>query len=659
MYRRGFFTSLVSMLSGMAGIAIGWNGGKRISNEESLIVSYGNGFFRAIKKSGEPLMGGVLHIYEESHEAAVNDANDDSVLGPIALNSNGEAEFNLGSTGKYKLTLTDINGNILWEEHNVTEMAQDYWHALSSSSLNEGASLIAHSSVTIESLDELRKIAPRKSSENSTFIVTGHKRGSYRGGGIFYWVSESKEDNGYNIISGQKKGHFIRIYENEINISSVGGEPGENITNALNSLFELFGKQKDLTRTIILGPHQYLVDERLQCLPSCITLKGQWGRTVLKYVGREGNVMLKAASPFFGKPVRGIKIDGITLDLGFTPDVIGLQCIYSTGSSVMGNIRVMNVAADGVGIDITMQWYAFWGNLEIVNSLDGIQGGVGLRLRGDKKLGRNSQVNGIKFPKTQIKNFQNGVLLDTTYAGAYSLDFDVVIEKCVVGIKHQGKFGVGKASFRYHFEGNEHNVIWSTPYNHPRVAGQITWSGYSRSGDFMFSHGYHVVANRVGDKSASVYMIEPARVEWHGTAESVEGNYPGTNIPMIDFENLVMAPGYRQSSQQYALPQGNYGKSGTFVYEYLGHNTLSAINEYILIVNRRARARLDVAVLVDDTDESRLWSGYVEVANGRWRIFKITGNEFDDTFSLRITANGSLLHTGSFAGHASILIIPL
>jgi hypothetical protein len=511
----------------------------------------------------------------------------------------------------------------------------------------------------IEALSELREINLRKSSENSTFMVMGYERGSYRGGGVFYWNPEQKEDNGYNIISSRNKGHFVRIYENEINISSVGGEPGRNITDALNSLFELFRKQEGLTRTIILGPYQYLIDERLKCLPSCVTLRGHWGRTVLEYVGRKGNVMLKAVSPISGKPVRGIKIDGITLNLNFTPDVIGLQCIYSTGSSVIGNIRVMNVAADGVGIDISMQWYAFWGNLEIVNSLDGIKGGVGLRLRGDKKIGRNSQVNGIKFPKTQIKNFEYGILLDTTYAGAYSLDFDVVIEKCSVGIKHQGKFGVGKASFRYHFEGNDHNIIWSTPYSYPRIAGQIQWSGYSRSGDFMFSHGHHIVANRVGDKKASVYMSEPARVEWHGAAVSAEGNYPGTKIPMINFANLVISPGYRQSSQKYALPEGNYSKSGTFVYKYSGHDTLSALSEYILVVNGRARARVDVAVLVDDADESRIWSGYIDVAEDKWRIFKLAGSEFDETFDLRLTHNGDLLHSGSFVGHASILIVPL
>jgi uncharacterized membrane protein required for colicin V production len=34
MYRRGFFASLASMLSGMAGVAVGWNGNKRMSNEE-------------------------------------------------------------------------------------------------------------------------------------------------------------------------------------------------------------------------------------------------------------------------------------------------------------------------------------------------------------------------------------------------------------------------------------------------------------------------------------------------------------------------------------------------------------------------------------------------------------------------------------------------
>jgi hypothetical protein len=150
------------MLSGMAGVAVGWNGNKRMSNEESLMVSYGNGSFRAVKKSGEPLVDGVLHIYRENKERGINDEVDVSraalVLSPIVLNSNGEAEFHLDSTGQYKFTLTDASGKLLWEDRNITEMASDYWAALGSSSLDEGANLVAHSSVTIEALSELREI---------------------------------------------------------------------------------------------------------------------------------------------------------------------------------------------------------------------------------------------------------------------------------------------------------------------------------------------------------------------------------------------------------------------------------------------------------------------------------------------------------------------
>jgi hypothetical protein len=66
-----------------------------------------------------------------------------------------------------------------------------------------------------------------------------------------------------------------------------------------------------------------------------------------------------------------------------------------------------------------------------------------------------------------------------------------------------------------------------------------------------------------------------------------------------------------------------------------------------------------VAVLVDDADESRIWSGYIDVAEDKWRIFKLAGSEFDETFDLRLTHNGDLLRSGSFVGHASILIVPL
>ena len=512
----------------------------------------------------------------------------------------------------------------------------------------------------LESIEELRNYKPRKN-----FQIVGTKAywaGTKVGGSSYQWVPNSTDlDDGFARIETLKdpNGRFHLIDEHEILLTQAGARPEEDATDALLKIRNAVNSY-NIVRNIVIDPFVFTITELTPNFLSKLKIRGVNKASTLKYVGASGGIAIKMSN-VAGKAnaITETQLIDFTLDLNLVPNVIGIQSYYAINGVYTDNIRIINVGAGGVGLDISKTWYTNFGYIEIRNrSTD--KGGIGVRIRGDSG-DISSQVNNFKL-ETAITNMDVGIDYDSTYATHYSVRINGSVELCNIGVRHVGTLGVARAEHFMHFEQNVINVQWSNPLDLISVPGQIDWRGYASTGEFRFNSSSHDVRMRTSPSQASVYMTGSARVAWRGAATDNldKVNYPGTSVHLITFKDLISALGEKPSNQIYSLPDNSYGKIGESRYAHTsgGTSTIDLLS-YGRVISSRARFKIEFLLIQDSDGQARFFNGYASLRNnGSWLLTPVNASGFNESFTLALS-NSVLTHTGSLGGYVTSIIIPM
>ena len=213
-------------------------------------------------------------------------------------------------------------------------------------------------------------------------------------------------------------------------------------------------------------------------------------------------------------PVSKVDIGDFKIDCAFTENLIGTVWIYATLQSKGNHIAVRDIGINGFGHYFSFEYYASFDSL---SARGGSAGSVGFYLSTNW-----NQINGVPFKNCQVGNsIDTSVVLDTSDAYIYQLDFEGTLESGITAVKHIGGFGVRQGRMSVYTESYSGDVIdWTSPASPADRTGPILWENcqFFTGASFNAEEGNHSIES--SGELSSITASNNARVFVEGNASA-------------------------------------------------------------------------------------------------------------------------------------------
>ncbi len=209
---------------------------------------------------GKPLAGGKLYSYNagtDDDKPLYSDASGDTELtveNPAILDSTGRLTAFLG-TGKYRLVLKNsTDSQTFWDVDNIP-----------------GSGGTISSLMCVKTISDLRALGDGVAD---AVIVLSYSILGDRGGGLFYWDSESsvKDDNGVVIIPDDtpETGRWIREFDGQVDLRFFGAQGDDETDDAAALIDAEAYVEKNPGKVLIATQGTYVIDSDPSLTSPCI-----------------------------------------------------------------------------------------------------------------------------------------------------------------------------------------------------------------------------------------------------------------------------------------------------------------------------------------------------------------------------------------------------
>lgn len=333
------------------------------------------------------------------------------------------------------------------------------------------------------------------------------------------------------------------------------------------------------------------------------------------------------------------KVTNFSINCAVTPNLVGIEYIYSSFMSKGSEIRVEDVGVDGIGHRFAKLWYASFEILSVRNSVK-TAGSVAFML--DTGSIGTGEINGIKFTTLQSNKCSIGLLLDTTNY-IYASEFDtLILEQGDVGVKHIGKKGVRQLTFQnVYLESNTIMVDWQKDAAATDTSSAVMWNNVQTqigTSIWNIAEGRHWIQ---GCDSITTLNNTGAqiRIEGDGNIGTINNSGGGRTLVVRGPTQLPQGNAYASvfAKPQAAVAVRNVVAAATTV-------TTIPLPADLLNTAFPAYGR-EIKVLIYarkwSNTQNRYWEGYlVQRDNQTWGIFK-TANASTEDATWSVTVNST------------------